>query len=117
MWMVAVSCGCPSCFPWPGPTSVPRARQRPTGAYPGIAQPFPAVPPAEQDMREVGLPVVGRAAEPGFRSLSTAARFPRVLSTDSGSRPYGSAIPAALRAGTPDERRQSWAGWGVGLGE
>ena len=26
----------------------------------------------------------------GFRRLSTAARFPRVLSTDSGSRPYGS---------------------------
>jgi hypothetical protein len=53
----------------------------------------------------------------GFRMLSTAARFSRVLSTDSGSRPYGSAIPAALRARTPDERRQSWAGWGMGLGE
>jgi hypothetical protein len=53
----------------------------------------------------------------GFRLVSTAARFSRVLSTDSGSRPYGSAIPAALRARTPDERRRSWAGWGMGLAE
>ena len=67
---------------------------------------FPAVPPAEQDMREVGLPAVWRwCGTGGFRGLSTAVRFPRVLSPDSSSRPRRSVVPAALRARRTDERR------------
>ena len=41
----------------------------------------------------------------GFRLLSTAARFSRVLSTDSDPRPHGPVIPAALRARRTDGRR------------
>jgi hypothetical protein len=50
-------------------------------------------------MREVGLPAVEGCAEPGGSArLSTAARFSRVLSTDSSSGPRRPVGSAALRA-------------------
>ena len=84
----------PACDGHRGRTGVHKSQK----ALPAtLTRDFHGGPPAEQDMREVGLPAVEVCCGTGgFRKLSTAARFPRVLSTDSGSRPYGSAIPAAL---------------------
>ena len=119
------SCGS-RCSSKPAPSSwlwriesFPRPSEGRPGrvGFPAQSELCPAVPPAEQDMREVGLPAVEVwCGTGGFRKLSTAARFPRVLSTDSGSRPYRPAIPAALRARTSDERRAVVGGLGHGSG-
>ena len=72
----------------------------------------PAVPPAEQDMREVGLPAVEGGAEPGVPQVVHSGAFPaRVVHRFRFSAPRAR-VPAALRARTTDERRAVVVGVG-----
>jgi hypothetical protein len=79
---------------------------------------FPAVPPAEQDMREVGLSAVVGEAEPGgsascpqrrvFRACCPQIPFPR---------PMGPSFLLRFELGQQTIGGQLWSGWGMGLGE
>src|SRR6185369_11587702 len=64
-----------SCRSPGGPVSFPRrCCNVPFG---GCSLLFPAVPPAEQDMREVGLPAPDRRAEPGGSARCPQKRVSR----------------------------------------
>ena len=83
--------------------------------FPARRELFPAVPPAEQDMREVGLPAVEGGAEPGGSARCPQRRVSRACCPQIPVLgPAGRSIPAALRARTTDERR-AVGGRGGGL--
>ena len=75
---------------------------------------FPAVPPAEQDMREVGLPAVEGGAEPGGSACCPQRRVSRACCPQIPVLgPMGRAFLLRFELGRPDERRAVVGGVGA----